>query len=88
MKKLRISILEKIIFEYENTPMQSNGETYELAREEYDQITTEITNGQILRSKTVNYQSSEKHSKYFFNLEKKELKIVQLNVCVQILTVK
>ena len=44
---------------------------YESARDEYDQMLIEITNGHILRSKTVNYQSAEKHSKYFLNLEKK-----------------
>ena len=64
--------LEKIIFKYENTPEQALLETYESAREEYDQIITETTHGQILRSKTINYQSSEKHSKYFLNLEKKK----------------
>ena len=44
---------------------------YESARDEYDLLQKEITIGHILRTKTVDYQSSEKHSKYFLNLEKK-----------------
>ena len=38
---------------------------------EFDELLTEKTNGQILRAKTQTYQSAEKCSKYFLNLEKK-----------------
>ena len=38
---------------------------------EFDELLTEKTNGQILRAKTKDYQSAEKCSKYFLNLEKK-----------------
>ena len=62
--------LEKIIFKYENTPDTCQQDIYESAKNEYDQILREITIGHILRTKTVDYQSSEKHSKYFLNLEK------------------
>ena len=67
--------LEKLIFKYENTSEETPRENYEAAREEYNQLTNEMTHGQILRTKTLNYQSSEKHSKYFLNLEKKGPKL-------------
>ena len=73
LRNLRKAELEKIILKYENMPTLLQQDIYESARDEYDQMLTEITNGHILRSKTVNYQSAEKHSKYFLNLEKKGL---------------
>ena len=73
LKNSRKIELEKIIINYENTPTLPQQNIYESAREEYDQMLTEITNGHVLRTKTVNYQSAEKHSKYFLNLEKRGL---------------
>ena len=88
IKKQRKSELEKIIFKYENTTEETPRENYEAAREEYNQMTNEFTYGQILRTKTLNYQSSEKHSKYFLNLEKKGPKTLQLSVYVWNLVMK
>ena len=70
-KRQQIARLEEIIKTYENTPTDIQQDTYESARMEFDELLTEKTNGQILRAKTKDYQSAEKCSKYFLNLEKK-----------------
>ena len=70
-KRQQIDRLETIITAYENTPTDTQQDTYESARIEYDELLTEKTNGHILRAKTKDFQSAEKCSKYFLNLEKK-----------------
>ena len=82
-RKLRKIALEKIITDFECKPNYTSLDEYQNAKSEYDMIQTQILDGQILRSKCQFYESGEKPTKFFLNLEKKRSKTTTLQrLCI------
>ena len=78
--KTRKEALEKIITNFECKPNNTNIDKYQNAKSEYESIQAQILDGQILRSKCQFYESGEKPTKFFLNLEKKGPKLQHFNV--------
>lgn len=73
-KREKIQILENIVEQYENLPNSEHNVTlnqYNSSKIELENFLNEKTKGQILRSKVNWYEHSEKNSKFFLNLEKR-----------------
>ena len=76
----KIAISRFLITNYTN---YTSLDEYQNAKSEYDLIQTQILDGQILRSKCQFYESGEKPTKFFLNLEKKRAKTTTLQrLCI------
>ena len=81
--KIRKEALEKIITNFKCRPNYTNFDEYLSAKSEYESIQAQILDGQILRSKCQFYESGEKPTNFFLNLEKKRAKTTTLQrLCI------